>query len=169
MRKVLILIEDLFNEFEFIYPFYRFQEAGFAVDVAGGKANTSYHGKSGLTFSSTIAVDDVEVGDYEAIIIPGGYAPDKMRSQKAYVDIVTKAAKQGLVIAAICHGVWLPIEANIIKGKKVTGVSAIATDIRNAGASYIDTEVVVDGKLVTSRKPPDLPAFCSEILKLLKK
>jgi protease I len=169
MKKVLILVEDLFNEFEFVYPFYRFQEAGFAVDVAGPAAKATYHGKSGLPVESTVGVSDVRVGDYAALVIPGGYAPDRMRRQKPFVDIVRKAAQQGLVIAAICHGTSLLIDADILRGRKATGAAAIATDIKNAGATYIDAEVVVDGKLVTSRKPEDLPAFCRETIKLLQK
>jgi len=168
MRKVLILIEDLFNEFEFIYPFYRLQEAGFTVDVAGPRAKATYHSKVGLQIESTVAAGDVKVSDYEAVIIPGGYAPDRMRTQRAFVDIVAEAARRGLVVAAICHATWLLIEAGIVKGRKVTGVAAIATDIRNAGATYVDAEVVVDGRIVTSRGPSDLPAFCREIIKLLQ-
>jgi protease I len=169
MKKVLILVEDLFNEFEFIYPFYRFQEAGFAVDVAGPAAKGTYRGKSGLAVEATTAVSDVRVGDYVAVVIPGGYAPDRMRRQKPFVSVVAKAVQQGLVIAAICHGTSLLIEADLLRGRKATGAAAIATDIRNAGATYVDAEVVVDGKLVTSRKPDDLPAFCRETIRLLQK
>jgi protease I len=169
MRKVLILVEDLFNEFEFIYPFYRFQEAGFAVDVAGPTAKATYHGKSSLSIESTIGVGDAHITDYAAVVIPGGYAPDRMRRQKPFVNIVARAAQQGLVIAAICHGTSLLIDADILRGRKATGATAIATDIKNAGATYVDAEVVVDGKLVTSRKPEDLPAFCRETIKLLQK
>lgn len=169
MKKVLILVEDLFNEFEFVYPFYRFQEAGYAVDIAGPTAKATYRGKSGLPIETTVAVGEVRVGDYAAVVIPGGYAPDRMRRQKPFVGVAAKAAQQGLVIAAICHGASLLIDAGLLRGRKATGAAAIVTDIKNAGATYVDAEVVVDGKLVTSRKPEDLPAFCRETLRLLQK
>ncbi|MCW4019647.1 MAG: DJ-1/PfpI family protein, partial [Candidatus Bathyarchaeota archaeon] len=105
----------------------------------------------------------------EAVIIPGGRAPDRMRTKKGMVDLVRAAAERGKVLAAICHGPQMLIEADVVRGKKVTSYVAVATDLKNAGAVWEDSSVVVDGNLVTSRKPSDLPDFCRETLKLLEK
>ncbi len=169
MRKVLIIVEEGFEDSEFLYPYYRLQEEGYKVDVLGPKANVTYTGKYGVPTTSEFSPEHVSLNEYEGLIIPGGRAPDRMRINKGLVDIVRESCEKGLVIAAICHGPQLLIEADVIRSKKITCWKSVATDLKNAGAAFIDAPVVVDGKLVTSRKPADLPVFCQEIIRLLKK
>lgn len=167
-KKILMLIENEFRDEEVIYPYYRFKEAGYDVITVGPDEGIEYKGKFGFTLKSDLAASGASLGDVAAVIIPGGNAPDKMRLSKAMVDIVKKAFDKCLVVAAICHGGWMLVEADICRGKKVTGYKAIATDLKNAGGEYIDREVVVDGNLVTSRIPDDLPAFCRSVLEMIK-
>lgn len=167
-KKILMLIENEFRDEEVIYPYYRFKEAGYDVKTIGPEARTIYKGKFGFTLKSDLAASEAGLEDVAAVIIPGGNAPDKMRINKAMVDIVKKAFEKCLVVAAICHGGWMLVEADICRGKKVTGYKAIATDLKNAGGEYIDREVVVDGNLVTSRIPDDLPAFCRSVLEMIE-
>ncbi|MGQ9566358.1 MAG: type 1 glutamine amidotransferase domain-containing protein [Candidatus Bathyarchaeales archaeon] len=169
MKKVLMLVEEGAEDSEFIYPYYRFQEEGYKVDVVGPKANQTYSGKHGVPFKSNLAPEDVKINEYEAIIIPGGKAPDRMRINKGLVKIVKDAHGKGKIIAAVCHGPQMLIEAGIVRGKKVTSWQSVATDLKNAGAIFVDAPVVVDGNIVTSRFPADLPQFCKETINLLKK
>ncbi len=169
MEKVLIFAENGFEDRELMYPYYRFQEAGYKVDVVGPQAKTSYNGEYGLSIKSDFSPQDVNIDDYVAIIIPGGRAPDRMRTNKGLVNLVKEAFEKGKVIAAICHGPQLLIEAGVVEGKKATCYVSVSTDLKNAGGIYLDKTVVVDGTLVTSRFPADLPAFCQETLKLLEK
>jgi protease I len=169
MSKVLILLEEGVEESEFIYPYYRFREAGFQVGVCAPRGKETYLGKHGVPFRSEVSPKDVAVSEYDAIIIPGGRAPDRMRIDAAMVGIVREAHMAGKVIAAICHGPQMLIEADVARGRKATCWKSVATDLRNAGATYLDREVVVDGNVVTSRSPADLPAFCRETLRLLER
>lgn len=168
MKKVLIIAENDFEDRELMYPYYRLQEAGYKVDIVGPKAKEQYKGKFGLTITSDLSPENVKIDDYMAVIIPGGRAPDHMRLNKGLVKLVKEAFNKGKVIAAICHGPQLLIEADVLKGKKATCYMSMATDLKNAGGIYEDKSVVVDGNLVTSRFPADLPDFCREILKLLQ-
>ena len=167
-NKVFILVEDVFRDEELIYPYYRFIEAGYEVKIVGPETGKEYKGKFGLPVKSDIAPGQVNIDEIAAVIIPGGFAPDKMRQNKDMVGLVKKAFDSCKVIASICHGGWMLVEADICRGKDVTGYIAIATDLKNAGGNYIDKEVVVDGNLVTSRIPDDLPAFCRSTLELIK-
>lgn len=168
MRKVLIMVENEFEDSEFLYPYYRFQEEGYKVDIVGSKANGTYIGKHGVPVKSDLSPVEVNVDEYDALIIPGGRAPDKMRINEGLVKIVKEAYEKGKVIAAICHGPQMLIEADVLHGKKATCWKSVATDLKNAGATFSDVPVVVDENLVTSRFPPDLPKFCQETIKLLK-
>lgn len=168
MEKVLLLVENGFEDRELMYPYYRFQEAGYHVSVAGPKAKETYHGEYGLPIKSDLGSEDVNIDDYVAVVVPGGRAPDRMRLNKGLVQIIKKAAHKGKVIAAICHGAQLLIEADVVKGKRMTCYISVATDLKNAGGIYEDKSVVIDGIFVTSRFPADLPNFCSETLKALK-
>lgn len=166
-KRVAILIEDLYNEFEFWIPYYRMKEAGAQVTVVGTGAK-EYHSKVGLPAPGGTSAEAVKSGDFDAVIIPGGYAPDRMRRNGAMVRLVRECFEQGKVVAAICHAGWMLVTAGILKGKNATCFSSIRDDLVNAGARYLDQEVVRDGNLITSRTPDDLPAFCREIIKALQ-
>jgi len=168
MKRILIMVENGFEDSEFLYPYYRLQEEGFKVDVVGPKANETYTGKRGISIKSNLSPEDVRIEDYDAVVIPGGYAPDRMRINEALVRIVKEANDKGKVIAAICHGPQMLIEADILRGRKATCWKSVRTDLENAGATFIDAPVVVDGNIVTSRFPADLPKFCQETIRLLK-
>lgn len=168
MQKVLIMVDEGVEEAEFLYPYYRFQEEGYSVDVVGSKAEETYVGKHGVPFESDISPEKVDIDEYLGVIIPGGRAPDKMRTNQDLVKLLKKAYQRGKVIAAICHGPQMLVEADILQNKKATCWKSIATDLKNAGATFVDDPVVVEGNLVTSRFPDDLPQFCKETIKLLK-
>ncbi|HSW35680.1 MAG TPA: type 1 glutamine amidotransferase domain-containing protein [Candidatus Limnocylindrales bacterium] len=168
IRKVALLVEDLYNEMEFWYPFYRFREAGYEVVVVGTGRKAVYNSKVGLPVQEMVAARDADPGQFAAVIISGGYAPDYMRRDVAMVDLVREVFRQGGVVAAICHAPWMLASADLLRGKRATSVLAIKDDVVNAGAEYVDAEVVVDGNLITSRTPDDLPAFCRAILKQLE-
>lgn len=168
MKKVAILIENLFDERELIYPYYRLQEEGFKVDFIGPKKDAIYSSKSGLTEKSTHASNEISAEDYDAVVIPGGFSPDYMRRTKATVDFVRDMDKANKPIAAICHAGWMLASACDIKDKKVTSAPSIKDDLINAGAEHVDEEVVVAGNIITSRSPRDLPAFLKTIIEKLK-
>ena len=133
------------------------------------KAKEIYNGEHGLTITSDLSPEDVNLDEYVAVIIPGGRAPDRLRTDLGIVKLVKDAVQQQKVVAAICHGAQLLIEADVVKGKKMTCYKSVSTDLKNAGGIYQDSPVVVDDKFVTSRFPADLPDFCRETLKLLAK
>ena len=169
MKKIVLLLERGVEDSEFIYPYYRFQEEGYQMDVVAPLAKKEYIGKRGGSFFSEFAPDEVNLDDYDAVIIPGGYAPDRLRIHRGIVDLVKAAYSKGKVVAAICHGPQLLIEAAVVRGKVVTGWLSVQTDLKNAGGKVVDEAAVVDGKLVTSRSPADLPDFCKATLKVLAK
>ena len=166
-KRIAILIEDMYNEFEFWYPYYRMKEAGAKVTVVGTGAK-EYHSKGGFPAPGGTPAESVKTADFDAVIVPGRYAPDRMRRSAAMLKLVHDSFVQGKIVAAICHAGWVLVSAQILKGKKATCVSAIKDDVINAGATYLDQEVVRDGNLITSRTPDDLPAFCREIIAAMK-
>lgn len=168
MRKILIMVDEGVEDAEFLYPYYRFQEEGYEVVVVASKAGETYIGKHGIPVRSDISPENVEVDQYEAVIIPGGRAPDKMRTNPDLVKIVKEAHAKGKVIAAVCHGPQMLIEADVLRGMKATCWKSVVTDLKNAGATFVDAPVVVDGNIVTSRMPADLPKFCKETIKLIE-
>ena len=168
MKKIAILIENLFDERELIYPYYRLLEEGFEVHLVGSQKDTIYTSKSGVTEKSSHASDEVSAKDYDGVVIPGGFSPDHMRRTKATVDFVREMDQANKPIAAICHGGWMLASACDLKGKKVTSFFSIKDDLINAGAEYLDEEVVVDGNIITSRTPKDLPIFLKTIIENLK-
>lgn len=169
MRKVLIMVDEGVEDAEFLYPYYRFQEGGYKVDIVASKAKETYMGKHGIPIRSDLSPEEVNIDEYDAVIIPGGRAPDRMRINKSLVKIVKEAHERGKVIAAVCHGPQMLIEADILRGKKATCWKSVATDLKNAGATFVDASAVVDGNIATSRSPADLPKFCQETIKLLQK
>lgn len=162
-RSVAVLVENNHQDLEVWYPIFRFQEAGAQVSIVGPAADR-YTSKLGYPVVADIAADKAKGKLFDAVIVPGGYAPDLMRLNCAMVDLVCAQAQGGRVVAAICHGSWLLASANVIRGKRVTGALSIKDDLNNAGGRYEDAEVVCDGNLITSRKPADLPAFCRAIV-----
>lgn len=166
-KRIAVLAEDNYQTLELWYPLIRMREAGAEVVVVGMAGAATYHSERGYPVHPDVTADTVSAGDFDAVIIPGGYAPDRMRRHQAMLDLVEGVFGAGGVVAFICHAGWVPISAGIVDGKQVTSVSAIADDLRNAGAEWLDQEVVVDGNLISSRGPGDLPAFCKAIIEAL--
>jgi protease I len=165
-RNVAVLVEDLFEDLELWYPTIRMREAGARV-VLLGTGKESYRGKHGLTAEVDGPVSRIEPPALDAVIIPGGYAPDYMRRDEALLALVRKVAEQGRPVAFICHAGWVPISAGIVEGKRVTSAPSIRDDLINAGAHWEDSEVVQDEPLISSRHPGDLPAFCRTLIAAL--
>lgn len=168
MLKIYLLIEDFFEDVEAIYPYYRLIEEGYDVKIVGPAENREYKGKKGLILKSDISAAKADINEVAAIVIPGGYAPDRMVRHKEMVNLVKEAIAECKILAAICHGPLMLIEADVIKGKKVTGFESIRTLLKLAGAEVIDRAVVVDENIITSRFPDDLPVFCKSLIELLR-
>ena len=166
-KKVAIMVDEMYQVLEVWCPYYRLKEAGLEVILVATEAKKQYHSKEGYPCISEIAAARANAGDYDCMLVPGGFAPDFMRRDADVIKFANDMADSGKVIAAICHGGWLLCSTKIFKGKKATCFMAIKDDIKNAGAEYVDAECVVDGNLITSRKPDDLPAFCTAVLKAL--
>lgn len=165
-KRIAMFIEDFYEDLEFWYPYYRMKEEGAGLIVIGPEKKT-FTGKNGLKASADRGIHEVEPADFDALIIPGGYSPDRMRRSQAMVEFEKAIYLDGKVIAAICHAPWMLASAEILEGKTVTSFFSIKDDILHAGAEWVDKEVVVDGNIITSRKPDDLPAFCQAIIKAL--
>ncbi len=167
-KTIGIFAEDLYEELELWYPYYRLKEAGAKIVLIGTGLKEIYTGKhGGLPVKVDTDANKVSSEDFDGIVVPGGYAPDRLRRYPAVLKLVREVYEQGKPVAAICHGAWVLISANIMKGHKATSFFAIRDDIENAGATYFDQEVVRDRNIITSRTPDDLPAFCREIIKAL--
>lgn len=165
-RTVAVLAEDLYEDLELWYPVLRLREEGAQVIIAG-TGKSEYVGKNGYPLKVDTSVDQLSAAELDAVVIPGGYAPDRLRRYPAVLELVREALAKGKVVAAICHAAWVPISAGIMKGRRATCFFAIKDDVINAGALYQDAEVVRDGNLITSRQPSDLGAFCREIIAAL--
>ncbi|GAB4307436.1 MAG: type 1 glutamine amidotransferase domain-containing protein [Candidatus Bipolaricaulota bacterium] len=165
-KRVAVLVADMYQELEFWYPYLRLKEEGATV-VAVGPETREYHSKLGYPAPAELAAADAQAAEFAAVVIPGGYAPDHMRRSSALVSFVREMAASGKAVAAICHGGWMLCSARVVKGKRVTSFVAIRDDLENAGATWVDEEVVVDGNLITSRVPSDLPAFTRAIIAAL--
>ncbi len=167
-KRVAVLAEGLYEDLELWYPVLRLREAGAAVVIVGTGSSETYVGKHGVPVVVDEDADEVTAADFDAVVIPGGYAPDRLRRYEAVLALVREAHQQGKVVAFICHAGWVPISAGIAKGRRVTSVAAIRDDLVNAGAQWEDSEVVVDGKMISSRGPNDLPAFCRAIIQAMQ-
>ena len=167
-KKIIILIEEMFNVFEFWYPYYRLKEEGVEVTVVGSGSAEVYTGKPGTQAKADVSADQVSAEEFDGIIIPGGYAPDMMRRYPAMIKLVKDIFNANKPVAAICHAGWMLVSAGILSGKRATSFFAIKDDLINAGAQWVDQEVVVDGNLVTSRVPDDLPAFMKAVIDMLQ-
>jgi protease I len=163
-QKAVVLAEDMYEDLELWYPVLRLREEGAEVVIAGTGSSPSYTGLKGYPLTVDTTVDQLSAAGVDAVIVPGGYAPDKLRRYPDVLRLVRQAYEQRKVVAAICHAPWVLVSAGILKGKRVTCFYAITDDVRNAGADRIDAEVVRDGNIITSRQPSDLGAFCREII-----
>jgi protease I len=168
-KKIAIMVDEMYQVLEVWYPYYRLREASLEINLVAAEAKKEYHSKEGYPCVSEIAAAQADAGDYDCMVVPGGFAPDFMRRNADVIKFANDMVNAGKVIAAICHGGWLLCSTDAYKGKKATCFMAIKDDIKNAGAEYVDAECVVDGNLITSRKPDDLPAFCTAILGALGK
>jgi protease I len=168
-KRVIVFAEDMYEDPELWYPYYRMIEAGAEVRLVGTGSATTYNSKHGYPAKVHASADEISPDDVDAIIVPGGFAPDRLRRYPAVLNLVRDTLSRGKVVAGICHAGWVLVSAGILKGRKATSVPAIKDDMVNAGAIWLDQEVVVDGGLVTSRTPADLPAFCRTIIAVMEK
>ena len=168
-KRVALLIEDDYQEMEAWYPAYRLQEEGATVVVVGTGTKSTYHSKLGYPMDADKSADEVKANEFDAVVVPGGFAPDHMRLCQPMIDLVRDAYESGKLTASICHGGWMLASAGAVSGRKVTGYLPIRDDVVNAGGEWVDDEVVCDGNVITSRTPVDLPAFAREIVKYLER
>lgn len=166
--KIGVFVEENYEDLEFWYPKIRLEEAGFKVVAIGPTAGHPYKGKHGYPCVADVAFSEAAGIAFDALVIPGGFAPDRLRRSPYVLHMVKEIFSRGKPVAFICHGGWVPISAKILKGKKVTGAAAIKDDLENAGGIWQDTPVVVDGNLISSRSPLDLPFFTKAILAQLE-
>ena len=163
-RRAAVMIGPLFEDVEAIYPYYRLQEAGATVGLIGVDGAETVKGKKGIELITDQAAAELVPDDLDILVIAGGYGPDKLRTDEGVKTLVRGLHARSKPIGFICHAGWVPISAGIVEGRRVTSVPAIADDLRNAGAEWEDSEVVVDGNLVSSRRPADLPAFMRALI-----
>ena len=166
--RAAVLVEQMYQEMEVWYPVYRLREAGCKVTVVGPEAGRDYPSKTGYPAKSDKAARDVSADDFDILVIPGGFAPDYLRRHEAVLRLVGDMAERGKVVAAVCHGPAVLCSTQALKGKRATCFFAIKDDVSNAGANYVDAEVVRDGNLITSRKPDDLPAFMQALFQAVR-
>lgn len=166
-KKIAVLVAPLYEDMEFWYPKYRMEEEGAQVVVIGPE-RAQYTGKKGMPAEADKSIDDVRAIEFDAVIVPGGYAPDHMRRSPKMIAFVSEMNKQRKPIASICHGPWVLASAGALEGKQVTSFHSIKDDIANAGAEWVDMKVVKSDNVITSRVPADLPAFCTAIIEVLR-
>ena len=165
MAKIAFVMDDMFEDSEFRFPYDRAREAGHEAVIVGLKRNKQISGKKGKEKVTTdVGAEDVSAGEFDGVVIPGGYSPDLIRTNEKIVSLVRDLFDDGKPVAAVCHGGWVLAEADIARGKTVTSWPSIKTDLVNAGANWVDQEVVEDDNLITSRKPEDLEAFSKTLL-----
>lgn len=167
-QKVIALVDHDFEDLELWYPVHRLREEGAQVDLVGQAANQKYIGKYGVPAESDFAFSEVNPEDYDAILVPGGWAPDKLRRFPEVISFVQHMNEHKKPIGQICHAGWVLISANILEGKTVTSTPGIKDDMTNAGATWVNEPVVSDGHLVSSRRPPDLPDYLRELIKVME-
>lgn len=168
-QKILILVANEYEDLELQYPKYRLIEAGKKVVIAGEKKETTYQGKHGYPCKTDSDFNEILVSEFDGLIIPGGYAPDRLRTISKVIEIVRQFHEQKKMIAFICHAGWIPISAQILKGIKCTSYHSIKDDMINAGANWVDETVVIDQHFISSRCPEDLTHFCPAIIDYLSK
>jgi protease I len=166
-KRILCFVGDIYEDLELWYPKLRLQEAGAEVVLAGPEAGQNYSGKNGYPCVSDAAISEMNADEFDGVICPGGFMPDKLRRDPKVLSLIAEFHAAGKLIAAICHGGWMPISAKVYDGVRVTGSPGIKDDLENTGAIWEDAPVVVDRHFVSSRKPDDLPDFCRGILQVL--
>jgi protease I len=169
MKHILAIIDDVYEDLELWYPKIRLEEEGFNVVVAAPEAERLYKGKHGYPCVSDAAIADVAAADYDALLVPGGFAPDKLRRDPKVLSLVKEFDEAGKPIAHICHAGWILISAGVLKGKKTTSTVGIKDDMNNAGGEWIDEPVVIDGNQIASRTPKDLAPFSKAFVDMIKK
>jgi protease I len=162
-----MFVDDVYEDLELWYPKLRLEEAGIGVTVAGLQSGATYRGKHGYPCRAEAEIRQMRAGDFDGVVIPGGFMPDKLRRDPHVLCLVRDFAQAGKLVAAICHGGWIAISAGVYRGVRATGSPGIKDDLVNAGARWEDAAVVVDRNFVSSRKPDDLPAFCRAVLEVL--
>jgi len=169
VAKIAFIVDEMFEDSEFRIPYERLREAGHEPVIVGLEKGKKLEGKKGQEkITAEVSIDDVSPGDFAALVIPGGYSPDKIRTNAGMVALTKELHDAGRPVAAICHAGWMLAEAGVLKGRTVTSWPSIKTDLINAGAEWVDQEVVEDGNLITSRKPDDLEAFSKAVLSQLE-
>lgn len=166
-KRVLSFVAEIYEDLELWYPKLRLIEAGAEVVVAGPEADATYAGKHSYPCTSDAAIANMNADEFDGVVVPGGFMPDKLRRDAKVLELVRDFAAAGKLVAAICHGGWIPISAGVYRGVRVTGSPGIKDDLLNAGAIWEDKPVVVDRHFVSSRKPDDLPDFCRAIIEVL--
>lgn len=168
-KRVLMFVGDDYEDMELQYPKYRLLEAGAQVVVAGLDEGVTYKGKYGYPQVSQKKIADLSASDFDGLVIPGGWMPDKLRRYDEVKQITRQIHEAGKCVASICHGPWIDISAGIVKGATYTSTPGLTDDLVNAGATWVDQPVVIDGNHVTSRRPDDLPDFCRGILEVMSR
>lgn len=168
-QRFLMFVEDIYEDLELWYPKYRLIEAGARVTVAGPEANQKYAGKHGYPCRSDAAIRDIRAEDFQGVVVPGGFMPDKLRRDPKVLELIREFDQARKLVAAVCHGGWIPISAGVYRGVRVTGSPGIKDDLVNSGAIWEDAPLVIDRHFVSSRKPDDLPEFCKGILQVCGK
>jgi protease I len=169
VAKVAFIVDEMFEDSEFRVPYDRVKEAGHEPVIVGLKAGKRLQGKKGdVTITTDVSIDEVTPDRFDALVIPGGYSPDKIRLSEGMVELTRQIATTGKPVAAICHAGWMLAEADLVRGRTVTSWPSIRTDLVNAGANWVNQEVVEDGNVITSRKPDDLEAFTKTLLAQLE-
>lgn len=164
MATVAFIVDDIFEDSEFTQPYDEVRKAGHEAWIVGLEKGKEITGKKGTKIRTEYAIADVDPGSVDALVVPGGYSPDKIRSNADMVELTRKTDESGKPVAAICHAGWMLAEADIVRGRRLTSFHSIKTDLVNAGANWVDEELVEDGNLITSRTPADLPAFCKALV-----
>ncbi|WP_018130258.1 type 1 glutamine amidotransferase domain-containing protein [Effusibacillus pohliae] len=168
-KRVICLVEEEFEDLELWYPVYRLREEGAEVLLAGSEQGKTYHGKYGVPATADVSFEQVSSAEYDGLLVPGGWAPDKLRRYGKVLQLVREVDAAGKPIGHICHAGWVLISAKILNGRKVTSTPGIRDDMENAGAIWVDEPVVVDAHIVSSRRPPDLPAYAKAFCDVLAK
>ena len=166
--RVALLIEDDYQELEAWYPKLRLEEEGAEVVVVGSGTKSVYASKLGYEMEADRAARDVSADEFDAVVVPGGFAPDHMRLHPEMAGLVRDVHASGRLVASICHGGWILVSAGVLRGRRATGYTPIRDDVENAGGTWVDESVVIDGNVITSRTPPDLPDFARALVEYLE-